>query len=218
MRSGLDFHESPYPGSPLQQLNDSRDDWVRFVLDRPMNDAPDGHWQYNSGGVIVLAGVLRAATGSAPDVFAREHLFGPIGVRGERWVRSPFDGLPHTGGGLALRALDLARVGYLVLRRGRWGDRQVVPETWLDASMRPITTRTAGWAGRTFDYGYLWRLQPLEGASSGGGTIFTGAGANGQWLFVVPAHDLVVVVTAATPDFARPVDFLHTAIIRAVRR
>lgn len=99
MRSGIEWSEEPYEGSDLARLNTSAGDWVRFVLDHPMREAPGVTWQYNSGGVIVLSGVLRRATGAMPDLFARDALFAPLGIAGERWARSPFDGLPHTGGG-----------------------------------------------------------------------------------------------------------------------
>jgi CubicO group peptidase (beta-lactamase class C family) len=220
MRTGMDFWENPYPGSPLQQLNDSRDDWVRFVLDRPMLAAPGTTWAYNSGGVIALAGVLRAVTGERPDAFARRVLFDPIGVRSPRWYTSPFDALPHTGGGLNLTAVDLARVGYLVLRNGRWGDEQIVSADWLRESLRPITRSTAGWGGRAFDYGRLWWMTALDGSGATEDpqrVVWTAAGSGGQFLFVIPRHDLVVAVTASAADFASPVRFLFDDIIAGVQ-
>ena len=221
MRSGIDFFEDPYPGSPLQQLNTSTGDWVRLVLDRPMNDVPDGHWQYNSGGVIVLAGAVRAAVDTPFDAFAHARLFGPLGITTERWARSPFDGLPHAGGGLNLRALDLARVGYLVLRHGRWADSQIVSESWLAASTAPVTTRPRTFGSHATDYGYLWWLLPLDGQGSttdSANVIYTCAGARGQWLFVIPAYDLVVVVTGASDNsFTAAPDFLYSTILPAIR-
>src|SRR6185437_5094644 len=73
----------------------------------------------------------------------------PIGITGDKWVRGYPDLLPHTGGGLYMRTRDLARVGYLVLRRGKWNTTQVVPESWLTESTRPIVTPTYRLGGRT---------------------------------------------------------------------
>src|SRR5262245_51666580 len=123
MRTSMDFWEQPYAGSPLDQLNRSAGDWVKFILDRPMTAPPGTTWAYNSGAAILVGAAVRDFSGSNTDAFARRELFEPIGVHGESWYKSPFDGLPHCGGGLNLRAVDLARIGYLVLRRGRWGDR-----------------------------------------------------------------------------------------------
>ena len=165
MRTGLAWSEEPYEGSDLQHLNDSRGDWVRFVLDRPMREAPGTRWQYNSGGTIVLAGAPRRAAGNVVE-FARRALFEPLGIRGERWVLSPYDGLPHTGGGLQLRARDMARLGELVLRDGRAGERQVISAEWMRDSAR----RAAGpiaWP-RPVHYGRLWWLFPARGGGRQG--------------------------------------------------
>jgi CubicO group peptidase (beta-lactamase class C family) len=218
MRSGIDFYEQPYEGSPLQALNTSRDDWVRLVLDRPMNDAPDGHWQYNSGGVIVLGGALRQVMGTNVNVFARERLFGPLGVQGQFWYVSAFDSLPHTGGGLNLRAVDMARIGYLVLREGRWNGTQIVPADWIRASMVPRTRGTSVWAGHSYDYGYLWWLSTFtRPGSTTPDTIYTASGSGGQWIFIVPRYDLVITFTAAAADFSAPANLVYSSILPAIR-
>jgi CubicO group peptidase (beta-lactamase class C family) len=221
MTSGLDFFEQPYPGSPLEQLNQSRNDWLRLILDRPMNDAPGGHWQYNSGAVIALGGMLFNRTALAADEFARRNLFEPIGISTFRWFKGSPNGLPHMGGGLDLRAVDLARIGYLVLRHGRWNDRQVVSEQWLaQSTLRAVTPMQ--FFPRQADYGYLWWLFPLNGqigSSSGHAYVITGSGAMGQWLFIEPRSDLVVVVTAGASsgnDAARPLSLFFDEILAAV--
>jgi CubicO group peptidase (beta-lactamase class C family) len=196
MRTSMDFWEQPYPGSPLEQLNRSNGDWVKFILDRPMTGAPGHQWAYNSGAAILSGAIIREIAGVNVDQFAREQLFAPIGVRGETWFRSPYDGLPHCGGGLGLRAVDLARIGYLVLRRGRWGDREVVPASWIDQSTSPDSRGPPVYFSNFGSaYGYFWWLFP----TSRGGTdlgVIAASGSGGQWLFVVPERDLVVAVVS----------------------
>jgi CubicO group peptidase (beta-lactamase class C family) len=215
MRTDMDFWEQPYAGSPLDQLNRSQDDWVRFVLDRPMTGTPGSDWAYNSGSAIVTCGVIREITGMAPDAFARDFLFAPIGVTGETWFRSPYDQLPHCGGGLGLKLVDFARVGYLVLRHGRWGDQVVVPESWLAASTRPITRPTPGFfAGFNPGYGYYWWIFPTTRGGADAGVI-TASGAGGQWLFVIPTLDLVVAIVAQN---GAGLDLLYDGVLPAVVR
>jgi CubicO group peptidase (beta-lactamase class C family) len=220
MRSGINFYEQPYEGSPLQRLNTSRDDWARIALAEPMNANPGTLWQYNSGGVIAIGAMIRRAVGGDFYKFARDHLFVPIGVTSQRWYYSPFDTLPHTGGGLLINPLDLARIGYLVLRRGRWNATQIVSEEWLNASMSRISNRPATLGGYVTDYGLLWWLMPLDGTSPSGGrdaTIWMASGNFNNWLFIVPRHDLVVVVTGGdNRSFGAPVGFLHREILPAV--
>jgi CubicO group peptidase (beta-lactamase class C family) len=197
MRTGMDFWEQPYPGSPLDQLNRSSDDWVRFVLDRPMTAEPGSAWAYNSGAAIVTCGVIREITGENADVFARREFFAPLGITGETWYRSPYDGLPHCGGGLGLKPADLARIGYLVLRGGRWGETQVVPEAWLDASVEPVSRgNQLIFSGFNPGYGYFWWIFPSQRGAADSDVI-AASGSGGQWLFVVPRLDLVVAITAS---------------------
>jgi CubicO group peptidase (beta-lactamase class C family) len=179
----------------LQQLNDSRDDWVKFVLDRPMTGEPGTTWAYNSGSPIVMCGAMQRVLGESIDGFARRELFGPIGAVGEWWYQSPYDGLPHCGGGLNLRAQDLARVGYLVLRKGRWGDKQVVPASWIAASTSAYTTDVF-FTTYGSDYGYYWWLFPSRPGAADD-DIIAASGSGGQWLFVVPKLDLVVAIVAS---------------------
>ncbi|MBV6505197.1 MAG: hypothetical protein ILNGONEN_00755 [Syntrophorhabdaceae bacterium] len=222
MESGLDWNEDPYASSNLATLNNSCGDWVSYVLNRPMREAPGTRWQYNSGGVIVLSGMLRYATQMFADQFARRVLFEPLGIQNENWYRAPCDGLPHTGGGLSLKARDLAKLGLLVLHHGRWNDQQIILEQWLAES----TQRAAMpgyWYRHPVYYGYLWWLLPLSGRAGpldADGDIITAAGAGGQWIFIVPKHDLVITVTANAfngGDWLQPVDFLYGDILRAVQ-
>ena len=220
MRSGINFYENPYSGSPLERLNTSHDDWVRIALAEPMNADPGTLWQYNSGGAIAVGGMIRRAVGGDFYQFARDNLFTPIGVTSQLWYYNTFDNLPHTGGGLLISPLDLARIGYMVLRRGMWNGTRIVSEQWLDASMTPITSRPSMMGGHVTDYGLLWWLMPLDGASPSGrrdDTIWMASGNFNNWLFIVPRHDLVVVVTGGdNRSFGEPVDFLYREILPSV--
>jgi CubicO group peptidase (beta-lactamase class C family) len=221
MRTGLDWGEDPYQGSPLFQLNNCQCDWLKFVLDWPMRETPGTRFEYNSGGVILLGGVIRNVSGMPTDVFAQQNLFDPLGIAQVRWAYGEPDNLPHTGGGLNMKPRDMAKLGYLVLRRGLWEDKQIVSREWLDESMQHHVRNPRTFGSHPVDYGYLWWLLPLDGSGTDQGEqadIYTAAGARDQWIFVIPRYDMVVVVTGNTvSSFAQPVDFLYTDILNAVR-
>ena len=222
MRTGLDWSEARYEGSPLQQLNTSQQDWLKFVLDWPMAEQPGTRFEYNSGGVILLGGIVGNATGRRVDRFARKYLFKPLAVDRVLWARGQPDGLPHMGGGLSMRPRDMAKIGYLVLRGGRWGDRQVVSEAWLRASTAPIQRPPWQLGGYPVEYGYLWWLLPIDGVGLDDGPdahIITASGARSQWIFVIPRYDMVVVATGdddSYQGFTAPVEFLYGDILPAV--
>lgn len=214
MRTGMDFWEQPYAGSPLETLNNSSGDWTKLVLDRPMTAPPGSRWAYNSGAAILMCGVIRELTGESPQDFARRELFGRIGVTSDSWFTSPYDRLPHCGGGLNLTPADLARVGYLVLRKGKWSGQQVVSEGWLTESTQPVSSGSdLFFASYGAKYGYFWWLFPRARGGSDA-SIITASGSGGQWLFVVPSLDLVVVVTASN---GAGLDLMYDGVLTALR-
>ena len=221
MRTGLDWNEDSYPGSPLQQLNNLQTDWLRFVVDWPMREQPGTRWQYNSGGVIALGGAIGLAAGMNTADYARTYLLRPIGITGDKWYRGFPDLLPHTGGGLVMSTRDLARIGYLVLRRGKWNATQVVPEAWITESTRPLVTPTYRLGGRTSSYGYLWWLYTLDGGQPDATTadiVIAASGAMGQWLFIVPKYDLVVAINAGITNGPDPaLDMMFGTIVEAMK-
>ncbi|HSC29860.1 MAG TPA: serine hydrolase [Vicinamibacterales bacterium] len=214
MRSGIEWHEGDRPlddTNTTVQLEKSRD-WIAFTLAQPMDAAPGTKWVYNSGGSMLLSGIVKAATGRFIDDYAREFLFEPLGIRDFHWKPTP-TGHPDTEGGLYLSAHDLAKIGRLYLQRGRWEGRQILPESFVAAA----TTRHVSPAARGWDYGYQWWI-----TRRGDHDIWAGRGFGGQLLIVVPSIDLVGVTLAwnvfpfdPARDGTRPRN-LQTALIDAL--
>jgi CubicO group peptidase (beta-lactamase class C family) len=210
MRSGIEWHEGDRPldmTNTTVQLEFSKD-WIQFTLDQPMDAAPGVKWAYNSGGSHLLSGIIRKATGQFIDDYAREHLFGPLGIRDFHWKRTP-TGHPDTEGGLYLGAEDLAKIGYLYLRDGVWNGRRILPAGFVArATTRHVTGVGPGW-----DYGYQWWLTRRANVD-----VWAGRGFGGQLLIVIPSRDIVAVVLAwnvfggpARNPFAPLVDALVSA-------
>ncbi len=98
----------------------------------------------------------------------------------------------HWGGGVAMHAEDQARIGLLMLRRGVWDGRRLLPESWIEESVRPCPLNP--------NYGLLWWLNtgrtryPNASAAS-----FFASGAGGNITWVDPEHDLVAVMRWMDP-------------------
>ena len=167
---------------------EGKDDWVRYVLEQPMAEAPGKVFVYDSGATELLSGVLQKATGKTADDYAKEHLFGPLGIESFYWKRTP-KGLSDTEGGLYLEPRDLARLGELYMRDGVWRGKRVLPAGWARESTQPRVTTNE----KSFRYGYQWWVPDAE--LSAGRSSFAAWGYGGQFLFVVPELDLIAVFT-----------------------
>jgi hypothetical protein len=203
MRSGIEWHEVDRPlddTNTTLQLERSRD-WIAFTLSQPMDAEPGTKWAYNSGGSALMAEIIRKATGQHADKYAEKYLFGPLGIRDYHWKKTP-TGHPDTEGGLYLDAEDLARIGLLYLNDGVWNGQRVLPTGWArEATERHVANIAPNGPG----YGYQWWRYDRRGAD-----IWAGNGFGGQFIIVVPAHNMVAVVNswnvfgAQTPGVLRP--------------
>ena len=204
MSTGLDCRDSYlYRWQGLSEMRAS-DDWVQHMLDLPMVAPPGSSFEYCNGGSFLLSAMLQEVTEMKAADFARDRLFGPLGITDFVWPESP-QGINIGWGELRMRPHDLAKIGYLYLRGGRWDNRQVVPSAWVEASTRSHIGGTL-----QKGYGYQWWVRD--------DAVFMALGYAGQYLVVVPAHDLVVVFTSDLPedDFYLPQSLLDNYIIPAV--
>lgn len=186
MSSGLDWVEDYRPEaldeSDIIEMVLSQPDQLAYASSRPAASGPGSVWSYSSGDTMLLSGVLEQATGMPVHEYARQEIFDPLGIDQVEWWR---DAGGHT---LTYCCLDtttrgFARFGLLYERRGAWGDQQVVPEGWVEDSLEPAPRSDGG-------YGYQWWLDEEEGELPEG---FSARGHDGQYIYVIPSLDLVVV-------------------------
>jgi CubicO group peptidase (beta-lactamase class C family) len=139
MTLGLEWNENlPYTSAANSEIAmELAPDRYRFVLERPIVGSPGQRWGYNGGATALLGRLIaRGVAAGLPD-YARAALFAPLGITAFDWIKGQ-DGTPSAASGLRLAPRDLARIGQLVIQRGRWDGRQVVPASWIDASFRPV--------------------------------------------------------------------------------
>lgn len=161
---------------------------------------PGMFWYYNNWDFNVLGTIYRRATGE--DLFEAfdRRIARPIGMQDYRAKDGVYEVEPpseHAAFGFRISARDLARFGWLYLHRGRWAGRQVIPEAWVDASVRSYSrTGSQGSLSTKSGYGYMWWVQvnakehPDLRLPDGS---FTASGNGGQRLTVIPQIDTLVV-------------------------
>ncbi len=188
MSTGLDWAEEVAYDDPKNaaSLMEATDDWVQFVIDRPMAHEPGTVFAYSSGATELLAHIFKKQTGQDIEKYAKKYLFAPLGIDRYYWKRTPM-GVVDTEGGLYLRAEDLGKIGYLYLHNGIWAGKQVVSADWVKQSVTPSID-----AGNKWKYGFQWWLWPHGDPQR---LAFAGRGFGGQSVQVVPEENLILVVT-----------------------
>jgi CubicO group peptidase (beta-lactamase class C family) len=219
MRSGTDYHEKG-PDAPHWQLNMLAKGWDKFYLDRPMIHSPGTEYLYDSGGVILISSMLKNRTGKHAAEYAERFLFKPLGIENKFWIKN-LEGHTHTGGGLCLTTRDMAKLGLLYLQNGRWANEQIVPEEWIRESFRlHVEFSAQGPKGPgAIGYGYLWWILFPDPQGNGYQNIYAAMGHKAQYIFIIPEHDIVVVVNGDTQtgvDQNKPIEFLYNNILPAV--
>ncbi|OFW44943.1 MAG: hypothetical protein A3J29_18275 [Acidobacteria bacterium RIFCSPLOWO2_12_FULL_67_14b] len=182
MRSGLESTSGRGYGAWVQSPN-----WVRYVLARPLVAEPGTRVEYSTGSSHLLSAILTKATRASTWQFAQEQLARPLGFSLARWPQDP-QGIYFGGNEMVMTPRQMIRFGELYENDGRVAGRELVPKSWIDRSIVP---RGRSRWGSDREYGYGWWIREL-----GGRDAFYAWGYGGQFIFVIPGLDLVVVTTS----------------------
>jgi CubicO group peptidase (beta-lactamase class C family) len=202
MRPGLEGTSNRNYGAWVSSRN-----WVRHALARPMFAPPGDEMEYSTGNTHLLSAILTKISGRSTLQFANEALARPLGFTLPPWPRDP-QGVYFGGNDMLMTPRQMLAFGELYLNRGRSSGAspaQVVPEDWVARSCEGRTRNRrpgspgfgpTGWVDPMRDrkYGYGWWVHEIRGYE----TCFAW-GYGGQYVFVFPDLELVVVTTSS-PD------------------
>ena len=182
MRSGLESTSGREYGAWVQSRN-----WVRYVLAQPLIDEPGTRVEYSTGTSHLLSAILTKATRKSTWQFAQEELAKPLGFTLATWPQDP-QGIYFGGNDMLMTPRQMIRFGELYENSGRIGDRQLIPKAWIDATA--VGRGRSRW-GSDREYGYGFWIREFCRYKS----VYAW-GYGGQFIFVVPELDLVVVTTS----------------------
>lgn len=109
-------------------------DLVKLALAAELTDEPGTKFSYNNKAVNLLAGIVQIASSKRLNDYVAEKFLAPMEIKSYDWTLDSA-GNPHGMAGLQLSAPDFIKFGQLVLNRGKWKDRQIISEKWIDASL-----------------------------------------------------------------------------------
>ena len=206
--SGLDWQEgyelAPVKSSVVAMLYIlGRNDMPAFVAGHNGEVPPGTRFRYSSGDSNVLSAALKGMLGA--DVYAQypwTALFEPLGITSAVWESDASGNF--VGSSYAyMTARDLARVGLLMQRDGRWGEQQLLPKAWLDFNRTPFAAYQPV-AGEAVPGAQWWLNVPVAGADkpwpAAPAETFAALGHWGQAMYVLAQQQLVIVRYADDRD------------------
>jgi CubicO group peptidase (beta-lactamase class C family) len=182
MRSGLESTSGRNYGAWVQSPN-----WVRYVLTRELTDEPGTRVEYSTGTSHLLSAIITKAAKTSTWQFAQESLAKPLGFSLPRWTQDP-QGIYFGGNEMSMTPRQMVAFGELYLNDGQAGGVQVLPKDWIAKTRVP---RGRSRWGSDREYGYGFWIRELAGHDS-----YYAWGYGGQFIFIVPSLELVVVTTS----------------------
>ncbi len=200
MSSGIDWRWRLDPANTSHMILSG--DSMKYVLDFPVEENLPERYNYCSANYQILSGLLSKTCGENLSSFSEKNLFSLIGVKDYEWLADS-KGVNWASFGLCMRPVDFAKFGYLILKKGKWKDHQIVSSGWIEESLKP-RVKCNFFPDDTASYGYGWWNEPFGYSAKGWG---------GNYLFVLPDYDMVIVITGETRYFvfdqfsSQPVSF-----------
>jgi hypothetical protein len=214
MKAGWDFQE---------ELADyisyfSAPDRIRHLLELPLLTDPGEEYNYDSGQTDLLSVIISRATGMQTKDFAEQYLFTPLEISIRHWEQIQ-PGYQAGGYGMYFTPRDMARFGWLYLRKGNLDGLQIVPEDWVEETTQRDTSFTYDYGPLTHrGYGYGWWLAQMEGYE-----VVHASGHYGQRIYLFPDLDMVVVTTVepsgvwGSPYTVDAMNLVMNTIVRPVK-
>lgn len=198
MSAGLESSQSENGENPVEQ-----------ILNRSAAWEPGKMHQFNMGYPHILSAIVQKTSGKTSLDYANEKLFRPLGISEVLWEKDP-QGISSGSYGLYMKTEDVAKLGYLYLHKGKWEDKQLLPKKWIEESIFKHINTGEDPTG-TYGFGYSWWQNRIGGYSA--------RGFGGQYLFVLPEHNLVVVFTGGLPSdkYLKPENLVEQYILPSIK-
>ncbi|MCO7223518.1 serine hydrolase [Pleionea sp. CnH1-48] len=206
MTSGLDCSEMPGTGPYHDEQVDNGSNPLKYSLSIAMSGQPGKKWKYCNAnsfllGVALSAALERAKQGNINE-FAKEQLFAPLGISDYRIYQSP-EGFLYAQGNARFKPKDLMKLGLLVLNKGKWQGKTIISNRHIDSILNGVVDTHWSWTDlikkdpkHKARYAYQWYRTLFDYGNKMVPVAHTW-GNGGQFVFVAPDLNLVVVFTGS---------------------
>ena len=182
-----------------RESSTATNEWIRAFLATPVEMEPGTRYRYSSLASFMLSATVQKVTGQKVIDYLTPRLFEPLGIEGADWETNP-EGINTGGWGLRLKTEDLAKLGLLYLRKGKYNGKRILPEEWVEKAtslkiyQNPEMTQARRDSSNDSVKGYCWQFWRARNNS------YMANGAFGQFILIIPDKDAIVVFNAESSD------------------
>lgn len=164
----------------------AKTDWVKAFLELPVPYKPGSVYKYSSHTSHVLSAIIKTKTGMTLSEYAKDHFFAPLDITNYHW-ETWIDGNTIGGMGLALSTNDLAKIGKMILNKGKYYGKRILSEGFIDlATTNYIVENELNKTNNADEkYGYSFCFHKNN---------FYHEGAFGQLLYLLPKENIVIAI------------------------
>ena len=183
-RHGMDCDDDNPESEGNEQTMMKSNDWVKHTLDLPMVQTPGKKSYYCSGCAYTLGSLVEIATGEKLENFARENLFGPLGITNYKWRFAPNPSSITTFNQMYITPRDLVKLAKLYMDGGKWNGTQILSKRWINKTFNAMDG----------DFGYLWyrKYFDVDGKRY---YSYMASGNGGQKVNIWPELNMITVFT-----------------------
>jgi len=199
---------------PLFNVRGSTD-WPKAFMSATIEKKPGSVFKYNNMATFMLSAIVQKATGQKLLDYLKPRLFEPLGIKNFTWDETR-EGYTFGAIGLKIQSEDMAKFGQMLLQKGKWNGKQIVPQSWVEeaTSFQINSTDPGNTVAKEFNdwqqgYGYqFWRCR-----NNG----YRADGLGGQFIIVLPEKDAVVVLTAAATNTQEELNLVWDNLLPAMQ-
>ena len=208
-------HDTDPTGSLPRGENQSGVTWEKRFFSHPIPHKPGTKFVYNSLATYMLSAIVQKVTGEKMADYLKPRLFDPLGIEGAVWDANP-QGVNVGGWGLHVKTEDMAKLGLLLLQKGNWNGKQILPESWVEeATTKKIlqnpdvdpATNESDWV-----QGYCYQMWRCRNDA------FRADGMAGQFIIVLPNENAVIAITANIGDMQAELNLVWKHLFPALQK
>ena len=202
-------------GQDAEPRRGQNDDWIRSFLSKEPTDEPGSIFRYNNTATFMLSSIVQQVTGETLYNYLQPRIFKPLEISGIDWDLNP-QGINLGMIGLRLHTEDMAKFGQLLLQKGKWNGKQLIPEAWVaEATSKKIDSRGGNEKipAEINDWfqGYCYQMW------RGRHNSVRLDGMAGQFVLILPDQDAVIILTANAQDTQKELNNVWDYLLPAIK-